>query len=596
MSNFTWQVTVPSTIASDIVTEFGTGSTISSTISTDTDASGTIEGSQSTTVDFGIVTVNSGAAFTMTGAGATAGAFTSTGASVVVTPGTTIDAFTITVTPTTGPDAGTPEPQPPFTCTTPSPEPIIAFAQGVNGPFAYVGNGNSDNVSVIDTNTNTVVGGPIHVAGGPGWVAITPDGSTAVISNATSGGTLSEIDTANNSVIRTISVYGTGARGLAISPDGTTAWVTGGTGDSQLVPIDLATGAVGAGINVGGGAAGLAITPDGSTALVVNQLDGTVSVVDLASQTVTDTIDTGFSLPPEVEVAPNGQTAYVDGPGELLPIDLSGPTPTTEAPISVCSGPDRMAISPDSTTAWVGCSGSGSLADVNLVTESAQVYSLGQGGSDGVAAVSVTPDGSTVYADDQTAGVVVPFDVATLTAEAGIPVGSAPYGLAITPDQGPSAVLTSNVLGTSPMGTSVGFDASGSAQGSSPIVSYAWNFGDGATDLTSTPTDSHTYAADGSYTATVTETDADGASTTELYGGQGAFLHGSAAAVGTVSVSVVNVPCTADDQCMATLSTSSTPLTPAESISVDATLPEDGNLTVTSEPARCAAPLSTSHL
>ncbi|MGW2556454.1 hypothetical protein ACWCZ6_40685, partial [Streptomyces sp. NPDC001635] len=43
------------------------------------------------------------------------------------------------------------------------------------GPNAYVANFGSDNVSVIDTTTNTVVGNPIPVGTRPVGVAITPD-------------------------------------------------------------------------------------------------------------------------------------------------------------------------------------------------------------------------------------------------------------------------------------------------------------------------------------------------------------------------------------------------------------------------------------
>ena len=84
--------------------------------------------------------------------------------------------------------------------------------------------------------------------------------------------------------------------------------------------------------------------------------------------------------------------------------------------------------------------------------------------------------------------------------------------LAITPDLGPSAALSAT---TSGMTTT--FDASASVPDTSPIVSYSWNFGDSDTDVTSTASVDHTYATNGNYTASVTETDAAGASTTEDY-------------------------------------------------------------------------------
>ena len=58
----------------------------------------------------------------------------------------------------------------------------------------------------------------------------------------------------------------------------------------------------------------------------------------------------------------------------------------------------------------------------------------------------------------------------------------------------------------------VAFDGSGSVDGDGSIVSYAWDFGDG--NGSSLPSPTHTYAAAGSYTATLVVTDDQGASDT----------------------------------------------------------------------------------
>ena len=57
-------------------------------------------------------------------------------------------------------------------------------AEGGCAGKAYVTNANADTVSVIDTATNTVVGSPIAVGGGPYGIAITPDGAYAYVTNA----------------------------------------------------------------------------------------------------------------------------------------------------------------------------------------------------------------------------------------------------------------------------------------------------------------------------------------------------------------------------------------------------------------------------
>jgi YVTN family beta-propeller protein len=48
---------------------------------------------------------------------------------------------------------------------------------------AYITNEGSGTVSVIDTATNTVVGGPITVGSDPFGVAVTPDGSKVYVTN-----------------------------------------------------------------------------------------------------------------------------------------------------------------------------------------------------------------------------------------------------------------------------------------------------------------------------------------------------------------------------------------------------------------------------
>jgi PKD repeat protein len=61
----------------------------------------------------------------------------------------------------------------------------------------------------------------------------------------------------------------------------------------------------------------------------------------------------------------------------------------------------------------------------------------------------------------------------------------------------------------------VSFDASNSsADSSTSIAYYDWNFGDGTTDHTSYSQDAHTYSYSGSYTVTLTITDATGQQST----------------------------------------------------------------------------------
>lgn len=94
----------------------------------------------------------------------------------------------------------------------------------------------------------------------------------------------------------------------------------------------------------------------------------------------------------------------------------------------------------------------------------------------------------------------VKYDRFTVTADSAPPV-----------NQPPTARMTATpVSGAAPL--TVGFDGSGSSDPDGTIVSYAWNFGDGA--AATGPAPSHTYSQPGSYTAALTVTDNSGAAGT----------------------------------------------------------------------------------
>jgi YVTN family beta-propeller protein len=55
----------------------------------------------------------------------------------------------------------------------------------------------------------------------------------------------------------------------------------------------------------------VAISPDGKHAYVVNERANTVSVIDIATNTVTATVAGGGGSPEGVAVTPDGQVVYV---------------------------------------------------------------------------------------------------------------------------------------------------------------------------------------------------------------------------------------------------------------------------------------------
>ncbi|MEU2113529.1 beta-propeller fold lactonase family protein [Streptomyces sp. NPDC019507] len=190
------------------------------------------------------------------------------------------------------------------------------------GIYAYVANNVSDNVSVIDTATNTVAV-TIPVGDGSRGVGVTPDGTRVYVANLSSDtvsvidtatNTVSVIDTATNTVTATVPV-GNLPFGVAVTPDGTRAYVANELDDTVSV-IDTATHTVLATVPVGTQPAGVAVTPDGTRAHVANLSSDTVSVIDTATRTVTATVPVGAE-PFGVSVAAVGVVGDDPVPTEL---------------------------------------------------------------------------------------------------------------------------------------------------------------------------------------------------------------------------------------------------------------------------------------
>ena len=524
-----WNVTIPVSITDAIDSEYGTGASVSSTFTTTISAAGTIEGSEPETLDFGTVASPSpGNTFQMTGTPTSTPTFTGTGAAVSVTPGVNITAFDIYV------NANLISP---FPCTTPTPSPVIASAAGVEHPIGFVTDPGPNLVTPIDAATE--VSDPAFEFGvsEPGDIAITPDGATAYVTGVNSDVAV-PVDTTTDTLGSTIPV-GSEAEGVAISPDGNTAYVADNGGNS-VTPIDLATDTAGSPIDLGVSPDFIAITPNGATAYVVSAEYDSVTPINTATDAVGAPIDVGND-PNGIAITPNGATAYVVDTGDDAVTPITTSTNTAGAEIPVGPTPTAIAITPNGATAYVANNVGDTVTPIATSTNTAGTPIPVGTEPD---ALAVTPDGSTVEVVNGGDNTVTPITTSSDTAGSPVTAGNDPYGIAITPDQAPVAAFT---VTPGNQGQATHFNASASVAPSTPITNYAWNFGDGATANTSVPTTTHTYAHDGSYTATLTETDAGGTSLTKVFTGQTMSRNGGpqARTTSTFTVGVV-----ANDSCV----------------------------------------------
>ena len=112
--------------------------------------------------------------------------------------------------------------------------------------------------------------------------------------------------------------------------------------------------------------------------------------------------------------------------------------------------------------------------------------------------------------------------------------------LAITPDQAPAAAFTT---ASAPPGSTTTFDASAStASLGQTVARYDWAFGDGTSATDAGPTPSHTYAAVGTYTVTLTVTDNADCSTSLVFTGQTVSCNGGPSARETTRVRIAALP------------------------------------------------------
>ncbi len=346
-------------------------------------------------------------------------------------------------------------------------------------------------------------------------IAITPDGSAAYVAEY-SGSVIIPIDLATNQPGTPIALGSdqgapvVNPGGIAVSPDGSTLWVNAdGNNDDVLVPISLATGSAGTPVVLTNypGAEGVAITPDGKTAYAVNYQNGVIPVA-LATRSAGNAISLGSSSPEGIAISPDGSTAWVTesaggstGVGAVVPIALPGGTLGATITDTSISAPAGIEVAPDGKSVLVGNDG----------------FSANGGGDNYVTIISTAS--RTVTAS---------VDVSSLGEKQA-------DSLAIQPDQAPVAKLAIN---PAPAGQATGFDASASTVAVGSIVSYAWSFGDGSASNTTSPITSHTYAAPGTYSASVTETDSAGTSTSQVFTGATVSLNGGPSATASQSFTV----------------------------------------------------------
>lgn len=298
-----------------------------------------------------------------------------------------------------------------------------------------------------------------------------------------------------NTVVATMPVGVTPA-GLAVTPDNKFAYVAnnnnyGIAGSDSVTVLDLTNNTLVTTILDLSFQEPYTVTINaaGTKAYVTNSNGSTITIIDIATNTVSGII-TGFDGPSGMVITPDGTTAYVNnygGPGgvgsgngtTVRVVDLNTNT-IVGPPIVVGLAPASLAITPDGAFVYVinyvtGNPGTGTVSIIR--TSDNTVIPPTITGLSGPFAIAITPDGQFAYVTNFGSNNFAPYgttvsviNLSTNTIIATIDLGIQPSGIAITPDGRLAYASNYNTLYAGPMFTNLT-----AGQGTVNIIDIATN-------------------------------------------------------------------------------------------------------------------------
>jgi YVTN family beta-propeller protein len=300
--------------------------------------------------------------------------------------------------------------------------------------YAYISNGGSNTVTVLDL-VNMRQDRVIAVGASPSGLAVNPRRNEIYVVNSGSG-TVTVINAESNTVAATIRVQRQ-PYFIDVDAQGERAYVAN-SGSNNVSVIDLARRSV-VGVIGAGESPGIArIANNGKTLVISNRASGSVSIADAGSFKVRSSFDHCPGAT-DVMILPDSSKAFIacSGGHQIMVIGLAhatGSNPATSdvllALLDVGKTPMHMALKPDGGEAFVSNYDSDTISE--LTTSSNEVGGAYLVGAHPVRGL-VSADNSLLYVSDFSAGRVVIYSIDDgKLVPPGVRVGEGPDALAFS--------------------------------------------------------------------------------------------------------------------------------------------------------------------
>jgi PQQ-dependent catabolism-associated beta-propeller protein len=277
-----------------------------------------------------------------------------------------------------------------------------------------------------------------------------PSGELAYVTNEDSQD-LSVIDTRTDSLIATIPV-GTRPRGVKVSPDGRTVYVAlsgspkcppsmpdeeceklkADKSKDGIAEVDVAARRVRRVLPGGSDPEQFDISADGRRLYISNEDAGTASLVDVPSGTILTTVKVGAE-PEGVRLSPDGKLVYVTAESDTSIRVLDATTGAAKARIKVDRRPRDVAFTPDGKRAYATAEVGGTVSVIDVAANRV-IATIRLPAEAKPMGVRVSPDGKRVYVATGRGGTVLVIDPATNQVSGSVKVGQRPWGIGLTAD------------------------------------------------------------------------------------------------------------------------------------------------------------------